>query len=80
MSEEAKAKANAKAIGEIGVIIKTVTPFIGKEKGASDTGVTKKTENGKQYVSLGLIVLGAVLIVIVIFIVMKCKLRCNKNT
>ena len=33
----------------------------------------------KQYVDLGLVVLVSVLIVIVIFVVNKCKLKCNSN-
>ena len=41
-----------------------------QESGLAETG-------NKQYVSVGLVTLVSVLIVIVIFIVMKCKLKCG---
>ena len=43
-----------------------------QESGLSETG-------NKQYVSVGLVTLVSVLIVIVIFIVMGCKLKCGKT-
>ena len=53
-------------------------------KMAAKTSTLELGDNGKgsekkQYVDLGLVVLVSVLIVIVIFIVNKCKLKCNSK-
>ncbi len=42
-------------------------------------GIAESKSGKKQYVDLGLVVLVSVLIVIVIFIVKKCKLKCGSN-